>query len=248
MESEEEAHADGFTHSTPESYNYDPVESTWEGWMYVGKIPESSDLIEDPSTDFVKITSAGLFVYNTEEAQAEPLHEFFNKDLELPCESSGCFKDDFAATQTGKSDAEVQAAQLQLDKMAAKIKDDKACRVFGWTINGKKEYFNFCTIKTDGDETFINAFNGLAMELYKKVNEIKPISATSVPEDGFEVSASVVVDGNEGQTGAKKSVDNLVFESSFVSIKDSSETLFEYKDIDECFMCFHDVEIDASVQ
>jgi len=36
------AEADGFPHSSADDYKFDPVKNLWEGWMYVGRIPDDT--------------------------------------------------------------------------------------------------------------------------------------------------------------------------------------------------------------
>jgi len=70
--------------------------------------------------------------------------------------------------------------------MVAKIGNEKFCRVFDWNINEQFEGWAFCTIKTE-EETEIDAFNGLAMDLYARVQEVIPVSAVATPPDGYKI-------------------------------------------------------------
>jgi hypothetical protein len=102
--------------------------------------------------------------------------------------------------------------------MVAKIGNENACRVFNWNIDGKMIAYNFCIVK--GDDSMINAFNGLAMSLFDQVNEIIPVSAVAVAPNGAELKVEYLKNGD-----AKSEVLSILLEEESVNLKDGNPLL-----------------------
>jgi len=53
VDEKEEAKAEGWPHTTPEKYRFDPTALEWDGWMYVGQVPETQEELSPPMVAYV---------------------------------------------------------------------------------------------------------------------------------------------------------------------------------------------------
>jgi len=254
MEEKTSAEERGFSHDTAEKYLFDPENNRWEGWMYVGEIPESLEEFKEAEEEFVKISLESLDRDLSDDGSGLQVEAQQTKSLDMLCEGAPCRPSDYLELLAeGKTQrfrflerepqVDLECAKKQVDQMVARIGDEEDCRVQQFLVGGAVISRIFCQI-ADHDKSMIQAFDGVLEEISRKVLSVLPISEMALIPDGAEFILEHLAAGSE--------------ESEIMTVAFNAEELqqvsgsFElpYTSVDQCWLCYHLVkqEIDMKAE
>jgi len=115
--------------------------------------------------------------------------------------------------------------------MVAKIGEEKYCRVVEWNNEGDMIARIFCQIL--GTEILIQEYSGNLEEILSRVSAIVPLSDIDAPADGERMIIEYYEDGDENSEVVTVMLEDTHLET------EGGERLFDYEDVNECFLCYN---------